>query len=149
MGPSFDTLLADKKLLSRHRPPAPYWREPILLDRTIQAQHLQLHVDWEVRLYSPKKGGKFSSHWNCIDMLIFMRYWRAWERDVVPSPADTCLNSVIQKPPLSRHWFNASLSLYSFAYQCQSCSKSQKTWSRLWPTRNPVHLRLWGLSFLY
>ena len=24
---------------------------------------------------------------------------------------------------------------------------SQKTWSGLSPTRNPVHLRLWGLSF--
>ncbi len=26
-------------------------------------------------------------------------------------------------------------------------SRSQKAWSGLSPTRNPVHLRLWGLSF--
>ncbi len=26
---------------------------------------------------------------------------------------------------------------------------TQKTWSGLSPMRNPVHLRLWGLTFLY
>ena len=28
-----------------------------------------------------------------------------------------------------------------------NCSHAQKTWSGLSPTRNPVNLRLWGLSF--